>query len=414
MKNCFLQSNEKVYFCKKIEIYKMNNTILEDQRRLTTSGVRDVFVPSKPVDQHFFCGRVEEVEKLINNFGTPGMHILLYGDRGVGKTSLANYASQLAVGNQIKERQIVIRCTTSDTFETISQQILQKLDLKIKTSSVTSKNFQGSSKFVSGGKNVTEESLVYYDLKAPTWLAEQIKDMDCIIMVDEFDVIRKSEDKQKLSQLLKSLSDTGSKVSFLVVGIAMSAVELLEGHPSVTRCITEIKLDRMTDDEIEDIINKGEERIHISFDKQVKKMIVKASSGFPYFAHLLALKAAEIAIIEEHDVITKKIYEKGVSKAIDSIEVTLHEQYVNVVGENEKKKNLMYCAALLGDGEFTSRQLRDKYKEITGDSIEQLEINNSISKAMSDNTSTILRKKRKGVYFFNDPRMPVYIKLLER
>ena len=390
----------------------MEDTILEDLRRIEKSGVRDVFVPSKPVDPNFFCGRSDEVKKIINVFGTTGMHILLYGDRGVGKTSLAKYASNLAINHKIKNRKIVVRCNSSDTFETISQQILEKIGIEVKTSSVTSKDIHGALYHFSGGKSLTEESFVYSRFDSPNWLAEKIKDYDCIIIVDEFDVISVSEEKKKIAQLLKTLSDSGSKVSFFIIGIAMSAIELLEGHPSTTRCISEIKLDRMSNSEIEDIINKGEQRIGIIFEQEVKELIVKASSGFPYFTHLLALKSAEMAIVEEQCRITKYIYERGLTESIDMIEATLKEQYNNVVGDNEKKKVLMYCAALLGESDFTSKQWREKYKEITGSSIEQLEINNPMSKAMSDSTGTILRKKKKGVYFFNDPRMPVYIKLI--
>ena len=390
-----------------------DDTFLEIQRRIINSKIREVFVPSKPVSQNFFCGRSEEVQKIVGNLGIPGMHILLYGDRGVGKTSLANYASNSAVKYNLKEKIISICCVKSDTFESISHQIFQELNIRNVTRHVESVDLNGNAKILSGGRKKEEESVVYSDFNSPSWVARQIMDYNCVIVIDEFDVITKKGEKQKFSQLIKILSDSGSKVSFLLVGIALSANELIEGHSSITRCIAEVKLNRMSNTEIEDILNKGEIRINISFEKQVKDLIVSVSSGFPYFAHLLALKAGEIAIAEDRKKITIDVYERGMAKAIDAIEETLKEQYTKVVGEIEKKKDLMYCAALLGNGDFTSKQLQNKYKEIKGVPIEQLEINNSIAKAMSDGTETILRRKRKGVYFFNDPRMPVYIKLLK-
>lgn len=390
------------------------DTLVIDTIKINKSGVRDIFVPSRPVTHNFFCGRSSETSRIVNDISTPGLHVLLFGDRGVGKTSLANYSCSLVVDNGIKDKKIIVRCDKDDDFESISKRICDELCIDVTTKHTTTKNISATIRPLSGGKNTSEETSVYYDFNSPGWIAKQICHLNYVIILDEFDVISDKETKKKISQLLKNLSDEGAKTSFVIVGIALSATELLEGHPSVYRCLSEIKLNRMTDEELVSIIEKGEARLSIIFDKDVKKRIVQSSSGFPYFTHLLALKSSEIAIVEERDSVTDKIYERGLSKAIDSIEATLHEQYIDVVGDNEKKKDLLYCASLLGNGEFTSKQLRAKYKEITGIDIEQLEINNSIYKAISESTSTILRRKTKtkGIYFFNDPRMPVYIKLL--
>ncbi|WP_367379138.1 AAA family ATPase, partial [Halomonas sp. PR-M31] len=63
---------------------------LENEIIIQKSGLRDIFTPHTPVDEvkHFF-GREEEASRLVSVVNSPGQHILLYGDRGVGKTSLA-------------------------------------------------------------------------------------------------------------------------------------------------------------------------------------------------------------------------------------------------------------------------------------------------------------------------------------
>ena len=67
----------------------------EDERRIRKSNVRHIFTPHKPItDERFFRGRLEEMKQLLSTLNTPGEHALLYGDRGVGKSSLANIAAQ--------------------------------------------------------------------------------------------------------------------------------------------------------------------------------------------------------------------------------------------------------------------------------------------------------------------------------
>lgn len=64
---------------------------LEREVKIARSGVRNVFTPHQPVAQHtFLYGRSTAVKTLVETLNTPGQHVLLYGDRGVGKSSLAN------------------------------------------------------------------------------------------------------------------------------------------------------------------------------------------------------------------------------------------------------------------------------------------------------------------------------------
>ena len=107
-----------------------------------------------------------------------------------------------------KERFIETRCGKEDTFGSIIQQILQKDGQEIKTSKTTSTNVNGSvTKIVSAGHSKTEEIAVYAEIDSPAWTAERLKDLDAIILIDEFDTLRNKADKEKFAQLMKLLSD---------------------------------------------------------------------------------------------------------------------------------------------------------------------------------------------------------------
>ncbi|MEO8629363.1 MAG: hypothetical protein ABI612_14865 [Betaproteobacteria bacterium] len=63
---------------------------LRRERRIIKSGVRNIFTPRQTIHSvSLFFGREALVRKLIEQIDTPGQHALLYGDRGVGKSSLA-------------------------------------------------------------------------------------------------------------------------------------------------------------------------------------------------------------------------------------------------------------------------------------------------------------------------------------
>jgi predicted AAA+ superfamily ATPase len=57
--------------------------------RFMRSG--EVFTPSATIDnQALFAGRVNQLNRIIGAVSQRGQHAILFGERGVGKTSLAN------------------------------------------------------------------------------------------------------------------------------------------------------------------------------------------------------------------------------------------------------------------------------------------------------------------------------------
>ena len=115
-------------------------TFYEDERRLKNSGVRNVFTPHTPINQeNLFRGRINEVQQILSTLNTPGQHVLLFGERGVGKSSLANIASNKLIKIAGKEL-VVKRCSKSDSFSTIFEDVLLKcgVDISISTKNNTS------------------------------------------------------------------------------------------------------------------------------------------------------------------------------------------------------------------------------------------------------------------------------------
>lgn len=63
----------------------------DDDWRQLDYRAADIFSPHAPIDEEqLFAGRLDLIEGLIETVFQRGQHAILYGERGVGKTSLVN------------------------------------------------------------------------------------------------------------------------------------------------------------------------------------------------------------------------------------------------------------------------------------------------------------------------------------
>src|SRR5216683_2158855 len=63
----------------------------DDEKLRQRVKVSSAFSPSAPIDSRaLFAGRREQVNRTISAVFQRGQHVVLFGERGVGKTSLAN------------------------------------------------------------------------------------------------------------------------------------------------------------------------------------------------------------------------------------------------------------------------------------------------------------------------------------
>ncbi len=388
----------------------------EDERRIRKSNVRHIFTPHKPItDERFFRGRLEEMKQLLSTLNTPGEHALLYGDRGVGKSSLANIAAQNLV--KLTEQKLIIkRCDSSDNFLSIIEPALIEAGCCPRTISITSQQNFNISIFknnITSGNTVQKEGNVNQSL-SPSWVAQKIKDLNVLLLIDEIDAIQGVEDKYKVAELIKQLSDSDSKLKILIVGIAESSSELTEGHPSVQRCLKEIKLSRMKYEELTHIIKYGANMLNLIFEKEVIYRIVRLSSGYAYFTHLLALKAAEKAIIEERQTIALNNLNFAIEKAINDCESSLQKLYeISIKSSVERYKKVLYAIALCNDEFIKKKDVKAKYESKFGEPLMRSALDSCFSRIASDDNSKILKRIYKGVYRFSDPRMASYIRIVQ-
>lgn len=388
--------------------------IKERERKIAKSNIRLYFTPHTPVQRaSLLKGRDWEYAHLMEQLNTPGLHAMLYGERGVGKSSLANVVA-IELANVTNRKLFKKSCVSCDEFATIVELPLREVGVDIyNTGKINGPlNITLPSLSVLNG-NTSQEAGTCTRAISPSWVVNKIKDINGILLVDEFDAITSDVEKKKMAELIKLLSDCDSKLKILIVGVAQTSSELTTGHPSIGRCLREIKLGRIKIADLSKIIKEGARQAGLVFEPLAISRIIFVSSGYPYFTHLLALKASEDAIAEGRTTISVKNVVDATAKAVESAEETLKSVYdksVLYINKEEYERILLAAAKCREEG-FSTTDLKNSYFELVKEPLNSSKLSSYLSKVVANDNSLILRRLCKGRYRFSDPRMPSFIKI---
>ena len=90
--------------------------------------LNSVFVPFAPIDsKDIFYGRARQIQKCVDAVTQRGRHIVLYGERGVGKTSFANIIRLIPLSSGCSVR---LTCDTQDTVESLWKKVFDRILIK--------------------------------------------------------------------------------------------------------------------------------------------------------------------------------------------------------------------------------------------------------------------------------------------
>jgi hypothetical protein len=247
-------------------------------------GLRTAFTPrqTKRWRDHF-VGRARQIERAVMAITDEQAHVVLFGDRGRGKTSLANVLTE-RLGDQ---GYLIVRCACSAeiTFEALFRQLLQRiptdrldcrLDPGASLATLLPQPGFGASELADVARHVTRGRV--------------------LMIVDEFDRIEDPAMRMRLADTIKSLSDARSRIHLLIVGVASSLEGLLGAHPSIQRNVVGIHVPLMDAAEIEAVVASGAATAGLVFERTVIDAIVAFSQGLPYCAQLFSLYAGRHAL----------------------------------------------------------------------------------------------------------------------
>jgi Cdc6-like AAA superfamily ATPase len=304
-------------------------------------AVGSVFTPGAPVNEKdLFAGRREQVENIIDAVSQRGYHAILYGERGVGKTSLSNMLSAF-LGRRQTSLIARVNCDTSDTFSSLWTKAFKEIESSRRKHPIGLTTQPPAPALGLDDDNITPDD-------ARRALQELSKSTPLVVIFDEFDRVQHAGATVLMADTIKSLSDYSVPATILIIGVADSVEGLIKEHQSVERALIQIYMPRMSDDEIRDIIRNGLARLTMEIDGAACEELVRFSQGVPYIAHLLALHSCRAALASGSKFIGADNVEQGMHRSLDqwqqSIKASYHEATKGRQPGHLYKEVLLACA----------------------------------------------------------------------
>jgi hypothetical protein len=314
----------------------MDRAMTEQVKYRLMAQINKAFTPNRPIDSRsLFAGRTKQVEKLISATSQRGSHAVLFGERGVGKTSLARTIFDflvLAFDDASGYRHALLNSAEAMSFEDIWRAIFKQL------------TFEQSD----GTTTTLDQALAENPHSESVREVFSLVDYPTIIIVDEFDRIEDSDVRVKMADTIKTLSDNAVRTTLILVGVADSVDELIGEHQSIERAIKQVPMPRMSKVELLEIVDNGISSCRgLTIQPEARERMADLAQGLPSYTHLLARESALSAARNERSQVTMNDLECGIKESVDSqlgTSLTLYTKATTAARGIYFKPVLLACA----------------------------------------------------------------------
>jgi Cdc6-like AAA superfamily ATPase len=349
-----------------------------------------------------FAGRVNQLTQCIGAIFQSGLHVALYGERGVGKTSLANVLPAMIKGSQLPELGAIrVDCNTNDNYSTIWRKVFRELNRQFPP---------------------PEEDL-YEMLDDPEEVRFELGKLErrMLIIIDEFDRVEDDDALSLLADTVKTLSDHVIEATLMFVGVASSVEMLLGEHDSIVRNVRQIPMDRMSYEELADTLERGYGKVgDLSISEEAKQRIIFAAEGLPHFAHLLGLGAGQTAVINDRDVVEVRDVENAESQAVQTH--SMQSEYRRATESHQPvhlfQEVLLACAYAPRDGlgYFKAADVRHPLSVIMHRQVTLQQFQRHLKELSGDTRQTLHMegRERHYTYRFRNPLFQPFVKMAAR
>ncbi|RQM59623.1 MULTISPECIES: AAA family ATPase [Burkholderia] len=394
---------------------------VRDQMKVALSAAQPVRTPEK------LKGRERELEDIDRALSAPGRNIFIYGDRGVGKSSLgatAAYEYQSA-----DNRPIVVGGSPNETFDSIIATIANQAmgysrTTNIKEQTGISLEWRGL-KWQQGrevsAKDVKDQLRTIGDAVDLLGEVARVHSKQPVVVIDEFDTIPDTQERNRFAALLKALGDREVDLKFIFTGVGRSLEELLGAHPSAYRQLATFEVHRLGWEARREIVTQAAQEFGLDVDNDVNWRIAIVSDGFPHYVHLITEHMIWQAFDDETDcdVLGPHHYQLGLRKAIEQINVELKKPYEKAVLQRPPEwEDLVWATA---DGEDLIRQSKDiqqSYQSIIERRKSPVVFENgkfaeSLRRLKADNYGAVLEAvpQRQGWYTYREKMLRGFVRM---
>jgi Cdc6-like AAA superfamily ATPase len=373
----------------------------------------ETFTPSAPIsDLDLFAGRNHELFSVVEAMQSVGQHAVIYGERGVGKTSLARMAMQVETPGPTRVA-VRINCDRGDDFLGIWRKVVDELEI------FAGEADEGERDSLKAA--VAQCAEVLAQPATPSRVRVALRRLSLswpvVIFIDEFNEVMDSEAISLMSNTIKVLSDNIENVTLCLVGVAEDLDALLEGHLSAIRAIVQVKMPRMQPAELEEIVRRGLERLQMTIEEPALNLVRVIPRGLPQYGHLLAQEGARQALLRSENHIVRDDVMEGLKVGLQKLDRSLSRAYEDATYSPRRtrlREVLLACAiAKLGDmGDFSPTDIRQSYSRIIGEDVGIDRFNPQLT-SLATQRGILIREgeERRWRYRFADPLMEPFVLL---
>ncbi len=335
-------------------------------------ALRDALGASQPVTQKSnFAGRHDVLQQLIAAVEQQRLHVVVYGERGIGKTSLAHVFAETA-----REANYLVlygSCGSEARFEPMFRSFAARIPQLFHRSILPN--------------SIDAERGAYFDAMlegpfGPRELADlfaEIVGTRVIIILDEYDQVTNAGFRSEVAELIKNLSDRAARVQLVLTGVAQNLDELIGYAPSIRRNITGVPMQPMTAAEARELLAIGERAADLLFDGDAARMVTMVAGGSPYLLRLLAHQAGLEAIDKHSAIVSLGHGQTAIDRVLTNWNASLPRRVQASLGRDAARAQwpLLIAAARAGraaDGFFS---VDDVVAEL-GDGAVAADVNNAL------------------------------------
>jgi hypothetical protein len=376
------------------------------------------FSPGAPVStRDLFAGRLDQLNRAVQGMAGRGQHVVIYGERGVGKTSIVQILGDVARAEGILAlKKNTVNCDSDDTFTTIMRKIFRELQVMQQVEPVGFQS-EGKSQAVNVGNLFS--GLLSQDEVSPEDVRHILQFLPpSLLIIDELDTISELAATAKLAHLVKTLSDHSVPATLVMVGVADSVHELISEHTSIERSLTQIKMPRMSSQELHEILEKALAPAAMTISDGAKHRVAGLSRGLPHYTHLLGLKAAVRAVMAGSDSVDVLHVDAAIPDAVADVQESIRNMYTEATDSPRKgtlfRHVLLACALAETDEEgfFRAKDVRAPLRQITGKQLDIPTFAQHLNDFSSDVRGPVLQKvgaPRRWRFRFINPLLEPYV-----
>lgn len=324
-------------------------------------ALRDALGASQPViGRESFAGRHDALAQLIASVEQQRVHVVIYGERGIGKTSLAHVFAETAR----EARYLVLygSCGTEARFDAMFRSFAARIPR------LYHKSVLPNSAEAERGDHF---DTMLEDHFGPRELAELFADVTgtrVIIILDEYDRVLDPNFRRDVAELIKNLSDRAARVQLVLTGVAQNLDELIGYAPSIRRNIVGLPMRPLIASEVRDVIAIGENAASLRYSDEAVTMVTTMAGGSPYLVRLLAHQAGLAALADKRSVVDENHGRAAVERVLTDWNASLPRRVQASLGRDEARSQwpLLIAAARAGSSADGYFGVDDVFTEMAG------------------------------------------------